>query len=466
MSRQIPPSWAMAKLGDLITLNPKNDAPAEIQAAFMPMAQLGTDYRSRPRFDVRPWAEIARPYVHFGEGDVLLAKITPCFENGKAGIARGLPNGIGAGSSEFFVCRPRTDALIASWLLAWFKTPDFLASGAMEMTGSVGHKRVPKDFVLGSSIPLPPLAEQQRIADKLDAILARADTCRDRLDQVGPLLHRFRRSVYSSAIQGNLTSEWRSANAQEDDRQTLRLGEEAVELPAGWRIAALRDLIRPDRPLCYGVVQPGVEDADGIPLIRVQDLDGLGVDKSSLRTVSPEVDRQYSRSRIASGDVLISVVGTIGRVAMVPEGLQGNIARAIARVSCTAAVSPEWLTAWVRSPAVQWWLFNSSREVARKTLNLSELADLPVAIPPRPEQEEAARRVAALIRHADTMQRRAESALDDVRRLVPGLLDRAFRGELVPQDPADQPAQALLDRLKTQGSAGAPPPRRGRRASA
>ena len=134
----------------MVALNPKNDAQDQTEAGFSPMQLLGTEFRSSVGFEPRPWGEIKKSYTHFANGDVLLAKITPCFENGKAGLVAGMPNGIGAGSSEYFVCRPEPGVLEAKYLLAHFKTDLFIRSGAVEMTGSVGHKRVPKDYLLNS----------------------------------------------------------------------------------------------------------------------------------------------------------------------------------------------------------------------------------------------------------------------------------------------------------------------------
>ena len=111
--------------------------------------------------------EVAGSYTYFADGDVLLAKITPCFENGKLGIAEDLKNGIGFGSSEYIVFRPNKE-LNKDWLYYFLSREDFRAEGAARMTGAVGHKRVAKEFIEAYPIPLPPLPEQQRIVGILD----------------------------------------------------------------------------------------------------------------------------------------------------------------------------------------------------------------------------------------------------------------------------------------------------------
>ena len=118
--KSMPQGWTTASVEQLIELNPKTEATESTLVGFVSMQGLGTRFRATLAFEPRPWRDVRKAYTHFNESDVLLAKITPCFENGKAGIARGLPNGLGAGSSEFFVCRPKTGALDSRYLLAWF----------------------------------------------------------------------------------------------------------------------------------------------------------------------------------------------------------------------------------------------------------------------------------------------------------------------------------------------------------
>src|SRR5262249_47247941 len=119
----------------------------------------------------RKLAQVAGSYTYFADGDVLLAKITPCFENGKLGIATGLTNGIGFGSSEYFVLRPN-QSLSGEYLYYFLSQDSFRAEGQRTMSGAVGHKRVSKEFIEHCQIPLPPFAEQQRIVAILDEAFA------------------------------------------------------------------------------------------------------------------------------------------------------------------------------------------------------------------------------------------------------------------------------------------------------
>lgn len=126
---ELPNGWAKACIGDLADLNPKQALDDETVAGFVPMSHAPTNFRDKLRFDERPWGEIKKAYTNFKDGDVIFAKVTPCFENGKAAFVEGLPNGVGAGSSEFFVLRPSCDGVSAKYLLALVKSYDFLLGG-------------------------------------------------------------------------------------------------------------------------------------------------------------------------------------------------------------------------------------------------------------------------------------------------------------------------------------------------
>ena len=164
--------WQKKTLADVCEIKPpKSEArarvPADALVSFAPMEDLGTDRKFLIATQARPLASVAGSYTYFADGDVLLAKITPCFENGKLGIAAGLTNGIGFGSSEFIVFRPSA-SLDKEFLYYFLARPEFRAQGAERMGGAVGQQRVPKEFIESYPIPVPPFPEQQRIVSILD----------------------------------------------------------------------------------------------------------------------------------------------------------------------------------------------------------------------------------------------------------------------------------------------------------
>ncbi len=158
-------------IGDVCTINPRKsevaDKPPETLVSFVPMATLNEHRITFTPEETKPLSEVGASYTYFADGDVLLAKVTPCFENGKAGIAQGLSNGIGFGSSEFYVLRPR-DEVHAEWVYRCVMHPSFRAPATANMTGTGGLQRVPRDFVERFQIPLPPIEMQREIVAEIE----------------------------------------------------------------------------------------------------------------------------------------------------------------------------------------------------------------------------------------------------------------------------------------------------------
>ncbi|MDN3523076.1 restriction endonuclease subunit S [Halomonas ramblicola] len=172
---ELPPGWSWARLGTIAQISPRNDADDEILASFVPMPLISTSFHGEHSQEPRPWGEIKKGYTHFADGDIAIAKITPCFENSKAAVFRNLENGIGAGTTELHIARPYGETLNPLYILLCLKSPRFLSTGEEKMTGSAGQKRVPKDFFSGEPLPLPPLAEQHRIVEKVEELMALCD---------------------------------------------------------------------------------------------------------------------------------------------------------------------------------------------------------------------------------------------------------------------------------------------------
>ena len=361
-------------------------------------------------------------------------------------------------------------------------TPEFVqlhlqhdaTRGALaEVCKGIGIYHLGREGLANWQIGVPPLDEQRRIVAKLDALRARSRRAKDALDAVPVLLDRLRRSILAAAFRGDLTADWREQNPDvepatellkririerrkrweeaelakmtakgkppKDDRWKQKYVEpepvddsELPELPDGWCWASVDEIVRGGAALCYGVVQPGEDTNVGIPLIRVQDLFSQNLQPKFLRRITAEVDREYLRSRVEEGDVLISVVGTIGRVATVPKSLSGaNIARAVARIRASGLIDRSWVAAWLSSPTAQFQLGLDAREVARKTLNVEVLAGLAIPIAPRDEQRAAAATIAEMINRIDGAAAVVAQTVPRVAATEAAILAAAFRGELV-----------------------------------
>ena len=172
---EIPENWVWVRLGEIVQVNPRNQAEDETEAGFVPMTLLNDGFRNSFTFETRPWQEIKKGFTHFSDGDVVIAKITPCFQNRKSAVINGLPNKIGAGTTELHVLRPYGASVLPEYLLFIAKSAAFINDGMANFTGTAGQQRISSDFVKNYLIPLPPLAEQQAIVEKLNRLLAEID---------------------------------------------------------------------------------------------------------------------------------------------------------------------------------------------------------------------------------------------------------------------------------------------------
>src|SRR5262249_24344639 len=163
---ELPEGWASVKIPDVCELHPPkpkaDQHSADLPVTFVPMPAVDADAGAITNPSIRTFGEVRKGFTSFRDGDVILAKITPCMENGKAAVARDLLNGLGFGSTEFHVFRSN-GAILADCLFYFLRQESFRKAAELEMTGSVGQKRVPAEYLEGVELPLPPLAEQRRI---------------------------------------------------------------------------------------------------------------------------------------------------------------------------------------------------------------------------------------------------------------------------------------------------------------
>ncbi|WP_444929727.1 restriction endonuclease subunit S [Microbulbifer sp. SSSA002] len=170
-----PQGWSWTTIDDFCEIGPKNNLRDEDKASFVPMPLIHTNIKGSHGQEIRNWSEIKKGYTHFADGDIAIAKITPCFENSKAAIFSGLINGYGTGTTELHVARPITNDINRFFILLHLKSPQFLKLGESKMTGSAGQKRVPREYFAHTYLALPPLAEQNRIVAKVDQLMALCD---------------------------------------------------------------------------------------------------------------------------------------------------------------------------------------------------------------------------------------------------------------------------------------------------
>lgn len=163
-------SWKWVRLWDLGLINPRNKLDDRLEVTFLPMTCLYSEYGKEADVSIiKKWKELKSGYTHIAENDVVIAKITPCFENGKAAILKGLKNNFGAGTTELHVFRSVGNVRL-EYVLLFLKSPLFVLHAVANMTGTAGQQRVPASIFSECCFPLPPLAEQKRIVAKIEEL--------------------------------------------------------------------------------------------------------------------------------------------------------------------------------------------------------------------------------------------------------------------------------------------------------
>ena len=177
---KIPENWCITRIKNAFLINPRNKAEDENNAGFIPMTNICDGYFNRFTYEIKKWTEIKTGFTHFADGDIAVAKISPCLENRKSMVLNNLPNGIGAGTTELHVFRPLCVA--QSYGLWFFKSDYFINQCVGTFNGVVGQQRVGKNIVEDILFPLPPLAEQHRIVAKIEELFTSLDNIQKALE--------------------------------------------------------------------------------------------------------------------------------------------------------------------------------------------------------------------------------------------------------------------------------------------
>lgn len=202
--------WESSTIEEAFMIKPPKsefkEIPLNSQVSFMGMNKLGINQKYSIPEEVRDLEKVFKNYTYFSENDVLLAKITPCFENGKLGIAKELKNGIGFGSSEFVVLRTKS-SISNEWLYYFLLRDEFRESGKKVMTGAVGHKRVPKEFIEKSVINFPKLKSQEYIITNFESLQEKTSKLKElSKDKINNLI-ALKSSLLNQAFSGELTKD-------------------------------------------------------------------------------------------------------------------------------------------------------------------------------------------------------------------------------------------------------------------
>ncbi len=420
----LPGSWLKIQLGDVIDYGETEKVePEEISASawVLELEDIEKDTSKilqRLNFAQR---NSKSTKTRFQKGDVLYGKLRPYLN--KVVIAEQ----DGYCTTEIVPLRPNL-AVNGKYLFYWLKGPvfrdyaSFVSHGLnMPRLGTVAGQNAP--FIL------PPLAEQKRIADKLDALIARVDACRAHLDRVPEILMRFRQAVLAAAVSGQLFKD-----NEKDQAGNKRISEAIDRIKTGPFGSALHksDYI-----------------SNGIPLVNPTHIINGLITPSADTTISPEMAEQLSEFRLTTGDVILARRGIMGRCAVVKPEQNGWLCGSGSMIlHPKREVLPAYLQIFLSSPSTVRALEADSVGSTMSNLNQKILLDLVIRIPTLDLQHEIVQRVDKLLTYADRLEARYQAARARMDALTPTLLAKAFRGELVPQDPAAEPAAILLERIR------------------
>jgi len=313
----------------------------------------------------------------------------------------------------------------------------------------------------------PPEKEQKRIVEKLDSLLAQVDTIQQRLNNLPNIIKRFRQSVLAAAVSGKLTEQWRGENDVANIDNTIskileersqkvsnrtkipqpHLKDEEYPIPDSWKWVSLDSLAS---KIVDGVHHKPVYTEEGIPFMSVKDIKNEKMSFNYCKYISEETHKEiHPRCNPEKGDLLITKSGTIGRTAIIDTDAIFDLFVSVALIKpASMIVNMKFidiaLRKWVNSIDV------SSRVVgtAIKNLHLRDMRVLAIPFAPIEEQTEIVRLVEQYFALADTLEKNLANAKQRVDNLTQSILAKAFKGELVPQDPSDEPADKLLERIK------------------
>ncbi|MDZ7753420.1 MAG: restriction endonuclease subunit S [Gammaproteobacteria bacterium] len=417
--------WKISALRDCCQIKPPKKQVRDLlspgdMVSFVPMSDLGIREKGLNATEDRPFRSVSGSYTYFADGDVLLAKITPCFENGKLGIAQGLTNGVGFGSSEFIVFRPDR-SLDAAYLFYFLSQDNFRDAGASVMSGAVGHKRVPKEFIEGCPIPLPPLPEQKRIVAILDEAFAGIDTAvantEKNLANARELFESYLNSVFSQRGEG-----W-------------------VEKP-------LEKFVDSISTGPFGsLLHKSDYVSDGVPLVNPINIVGDKIVPDQRKMINGDVRRRLQTYVLKEGDVVIARRGEIGRCAVVTDLQNGWVCgTGCFFIRPVGATAPTFLAHLLRSVGYRKELERLSSGATMLNLSNKALSNLRVSMPGIREQKNAVEQVSDLSAQCQAVESIYQQKLTALAELKQSLLQKAFSGELT-ADHKDVPNPALKEEI-------------------
>ncbi|MFU4998265.1 restriction endonuclease subunit S [Pseudomonas paraeruginosa] len=378
----VPDHWQVVRMRYAATLNPpvRSDllGDPDQEVSFLPMEAIGED-GSLSLEQVRPVADVRNGYSYFEDGDVAFAKVTPCFENGKGALMRGLQCAAGFGTTELTVLRPKPAAADARYINYIVQGSSFRAFGAGAMTGAGGLKRVPDEFTRNFPVPLPELGEQRLIAAHLDSETARIDALIEKKTRFIELLREKRQALITHAVTKGL-----DPNVKMKDSGVEWLG----DVPEHWVVKRLKFIATVQTGIAKGK-DNAEKDTVEVPYLRVANVQDGYLDLDEVATIEVST-ADLPRYLLQSGDVLMNEGGDFDKLGR-GHVWHGEIEPCIHQNHVFAVrphgVSSEWLNTFTSSAAAQFYFMGRSKQSTNlASISSSNLMELAVPLPCEEEQ--------------------------------------------------------------------------------
>lgn len=407
VKRDLPRGWRWVKIEEVCEINPRKRAgffrEPSAPTSFVPMEAIDEDTGCIVQRISRPYSEIAKGYTYFEEGDVLFAKITPCMQNGKSAIAKNLIDGIGFGSTEFHVIRPKPD-ITKEWIYFFVRTKEFRKEAEAHFEGSAGQQRVPTDFIENYLIPFPPsLDDQIAIANKLERKMAEVETMRQ-----------------ASLRQKEAVNALQSARLREFF--PFKKGE---RLPAGWRWEKLRKL---STNIQYGISISSTSIQKGRKLLRITDIQNGKVDWGQVPYCECNGEEE-TKYLLKDGDIVFVRTGaTTGKSFLIRNPDHALFASYLIRVQCNSdLIDPDYLYTFFQSPAYWSYISQGARGGTLAGFNATMLSKMMIPLPPTiDEQVEIANICEQRLFESGVIQHSAEKQLDAIEAMPGAILREVF----------------------------------------
>lgn len=417
---QVPAHWEVRRLCYAVALNPpvKAGLPFNDEVSFLPMESIGTDGaicigKTRPVFEVRSG------YSYFEDGDVVFAKVTPCFENGKGAVMNALVGGVGFGTTELTVLRPNpvTDARFINFLL---QSDRFRLLGAGAMTGAGGLKRVPDEFTRNFTASWPALIEQQMIADHLDRETVRVDGLISRKTRFIGLLREKRQALITHAVTKGL-----DPNAPRKDSGVEWLG----DVPAHWKICGLTKYLGPI--VDYRGRTPTKTD-EGVFLVTARNIKNGGIDYALSQEFISE--SEYSvvmqRGLPEIGDVLFTMEAPLGEVANIDRVDIALAQRVVKFRGLPNVIDNYYLKYWIVGENCQSQLEQLGTGSTALGIKASKLGQIQFCFPSIAEQKCIVHHLDAVTMKIDTLISTTDKSIKLLKERRSALITAAVTGQI------------------------------------